>query len=448
MESLPTTTPPVRKREIFGWAMFDFANSSYTTLIVTVAFSVYFTKLVAAGPRADFLWGIGIFLSNAMVVLTAPVLGSIADEGGRKKMFLFATYALCVSGTLALYWVLPGMIGLGMGLFVISNIGYSLGENLCGAFLPEISTPATIGRISGFGWGLGYLGGLGCLLLAKPLLTGGFELGNLASLRRVWLMTGVFFLVGALPTFLFLRERAPRHPLGSVNAAVGAAWRRLRTTARSIAHFRQLARFLTVFFVFSCGLTAVIAYAAVYAERTVGFSPGDLVLLFILLQLTSTAGAVGFGFLQDRLGASRTIVVTLVLWLLVCVATAAIQTATQFWAVALFAGLGIGSLQSASRGLVGLLSPVSKAGEFFGFWGLAGKAAYAVGPITFGLVSSASGSQRAAVVAVAGFFLAGLIGMRWIDEQEGRAAVETWSEPARAEPGLGLHSQEPRSSRR
>jgi UMF1 family MFS transporter len=192
----------------------------------------------------------------------------------------------------------------------------------------------------------------------------------------------------------------------------------------------------------------VIAYAAVYAERTVGFSPGDLVLLFILLQLTSTAGAVGFGFLQDRLGASRTIVVTLVLWLLVCVATAAIQTATQFWAVALFAGLGIGSLQSASRGLVGLLSPVSKAGEFFGFWGLAGKAAYAVGPITFGLVSSASGSQRAAVVAVAGFFLAGLIGMRWIDEQEGRAAVETWSEPARAEPGLGLHSQEPRSSRR
>jgi len=425
--------PPVRKREIFGWAMFDFANSSYTTLIVTVAFSVYFTKLVAAGPRADFLWGSGIFLSNVLVVALAPVLGSIADEGGRKKSFLLATYVLCVGGTMSLYWVLPGMIGLGLGLFVVSNVGYSLGENLCGAFLPEISTAATIGRISGFGWGLGYLGGLGCLLLAKPLLAAGFGTANLSGLRQTWLLTGAFFLLGALPTFLFLRERAPRRPLGGIRFAAAAALRRLRTTARSIAHFRQLARFLFVFFVFSCGLTAVIAYAAVYAERTVGFSSGDLILLFILLQLTSAAGAVAFGFIQDRLGASRTIVTTLVLWLLVCAATASIQSAAQFWAVALFAGLGIGSLQSASRGLVGLLSPVSKAGEFFGFWGLAGKAAYAVGPLTFGVVSSVTGSQRAAVAAIAGFFLAGLVGMRWVDERLGRAAAESWgeTEPAR-----------------
>ncbi|HNU83701.1 MAG TPA: MFS transporter, partial [Thermoanaerobaculia bacterium] len=209
--------PPVRRREIVGWALFDFANSSYTTVIVSVAFSVYFTKLVAAGPGADRLWGLGITASNLIVVLLSPVLGAAADETGRKKLFLFATYALCVAGTAGLWFVLPGAIALGLLFFVVSNVAFSLGENLVGAFLPEISTPANVGRISGFGWGLGYLGGLASLLAVRPLLRAGFTVENLAGLRLVWPVTAGFFLIAALPTFLVRRKRAPRrsHPFAT-----------------------------------------------------------------------------------------------------------------------------------------------------------------------------------------------------------------------------------------
>ncbi|HNZ96650.1 MAG TPA: MFS transporter [Thermoanaerobaculia bacterium] len=418
--------PPVRRREIVGWALFDFANSSYTTVIVTVAFSVYFTKLVAAGPGADRLWGLGITASNLIVVLLSPLLGAAADETGRKKLFLFATYALCVAGTAGLWYVRPGAIALGLLLFVVSNVAFSLGENLVGAFLPEISTPANVGRISGFGWGLGYLGGLASLLAVRPLLRAGFTVENLAGLRLVWPVTAGFFLIAALPTFLFLRERAPRrsHPFAT---SLRLGFGRLHETARALRHFSGLVRFLVVFFVYSAGLMSVIAFVGVYAERTVGFTPDELILLFLLVQISSAAGAIVFGFLQDRLGARATIQITLLLWIAVCALVWASTGKGVFWGVALFAGLGIGSLQSASRALVGLFSPVEKSGEFFAFWGLAGKGAYAFGPAVFGLISSATGSQKTAILATAVFFLLGFAGMFGIDERRGRAAAEAWN---------------------
>jgi len=422
-----TSRPPVRPREIVSWAMFDFANSSYTTLIVTVAYAIFFTKLVAPGERADFLWGVGIFASNLAVMLLSPLVGAMADDTGRKKWFLAGTYLLCVAGTAALWWVEPGFALLGLALFIASNIGFSLGENLAGAFLPEISTPANIGRISGFGWGLGYFGGLACLILNRPLLAGGFAAENLHGLRLVGPVTAAFFLVAALPTFLFLRERAPRGPGRSLAAYARASFGRIAATARLLRHFSELARFLALFFLFSCGLTAVIAFASIYAERNLRFSADELIVLFMALQFASAGGAFLFGWVQDRIGARRTIQIALLLWLAVSAGAAFATTKALFWAVGVGAGLGIGSLQSASRALVGLFSPVGKNGEFFGFWGLAGKGAYMLGPLLFGAISSATGSQRLAVAINALFFLAALIGMGWVDERRGRAAAEAWS---------------------
>lgn len=422
----PDGTPAVRLREIVAWAMFDFANSSYTTVIVTVAFSVYFTKLVATGPNADSLWGMGITASNLIVVLLSPLVGAIADDSGRKKLFLLATWLLCVTGTAGLWWVHPGEVALGLALFVVSNVAFSFGENLCAAFLPELSTPATVGRISGFGWGLGYFGGLLSLLAIRPLIAPGFTVENLDRLRLAWLVTALFFLVAALPTFLLLRERAHRHRRSLVEYA-RQGFGRLRETARAIRHFRELARFLAVFFVYSAGLMSVIAFVGVYAERTVGFTPDELIVLFLVVQISSAAGAIGFGFLQDRLGACRTIQATLALWIVVCALVYFSSGKGVFWGIAIFAGLGIGSLQSASRGLVGLFSPVEKSGEFFAFWGLAGKGAYAFGPMIFGLVSSTFQSQRVAILSTAVFFVLGLLGMSLVDEKRGQAAAAAWS---------------------
>ncbi|MGH9379238.1 MAG: MFS transporter [Thermoanaerobaculia bacterium] len=420
--------PPVRKREIFGWAMFDFANSSFTTLIVTVAYSVYFTKLVAPGDRADLLWGVGLAVSNLLVVLLAPAVGAAADASGRKKAFLFATYLICVAGTLALWWVRPGAVVLGLILFIIADVGFALGGGLISAFLPEIATPRTMGRISGLGWGLGYFGGLACLMLVRPLLAGGFEADNLQGLRLTWVVTGLFFLIAGIPTFVLLRERASRRPLGGVGGAVRSAYLRIRTTGHSLRHFSELTRFLGVALLAASGLSAVIAFSAVYAERTIGFSPEELILLFIALQLTSAAGALGCGFLQDWLGGKRTIALTLLLWFGVCLSAATVTTQGAYWIVALVAGLGIGSLQSTVRAVVGLLSPPEKSGEFFGFWSMAGQIAGAVGPLAFGLISSLTGSQRQAVVVIAMFFLASLVGLFRVSEERGRAAAEAWRE--------------------
>jgi MFS transporter, UMF1 family len=432
---MTTRHSPVQKREIFGWAMFDFANSSYTTVVVTVAFSVYFTQLVAPEGSADFLWSVGVTLSNSLVVLLAPLVGAVADDSGRKKLFLFASYLVCVAGTASLWFVLPGMVALGLALFVISNLAFSFGENFAGAFLPEISTPRNIGKISGFGWGLGYFGGLACLLAIFPFLRGDFVVSNLAQLRAAWLVTALFFLLAGIPTFVLLRERAPRGPRRSVAGYAREGYRRVSATVRSLGHFSQLARFLAVFFVFTCGLAAVIYFSAIYARTTLGFEAGELIVLFLVVQVSSAAGALGFGWLQDRLGAVLTIRVTLVLWIGVCVVAFFTGSKTIFFAVSLAAGLGIGSLQSASRAMVGLFSPLEKTGEFFGFWGLAGKGAFAVGPLVFGVLSSLTGSQRVAILSTGIFFVAGLVGLALVDEKAGRAAAEAWDERRRKAPG-------------
>jgi MFS transporter, UMF1 family len=428
---LTTSHPPVAKREIFGWAMFDFANSSYTTIVVTVGFSVYFVSLVAPPGRGELLWGLGILISNGLVVLLSPLVGAVADDSGRKKLFLFASYAACVVGTAALWWVVPGRVGLGIALFVVSNVAFAFGENFAAAFLPEISTAKTMGRISGLGWGLGYFGGLFSLLAVSQLLAGDFVVDNIGRLRLAWPITAAFFLVAGIPTFLLLRERAPRGPRRRPAEYARVGYARVADTFRSLDHFRDLARFLAVFFVFTCGLAAVITFAAIYAKDTLAFTGTELITLFLVLQISSAAGALGFGWVQDRLGALRTVRVTLVLWVAVCVAAYLAVDKATFWGVALGAGLGIGSLQSACRALVGLFAPLEKTGELFGFWGLAGKAAFAVGPFVFGALAWLTGSQRVAIVSTALFFLAGLAALGSVDEARGRAAAEAWREGRR-----------------
>jgi UMF1 family MFS transporter len=422
--------PPAGPREIFAWAMFDFANSSYTTVIVTVAFGVFFTSSIAPPESADFLWGLALGISNVLVLVTAPLIGAAADDSGRKKPFLAATYLSCVATTAALYFVEPGAVVSAMALFVLSNVAFAHGENLVGAFLPEISTPRNAGRISGLGWGLGYFGGLASLLLIRPFMAAGLDAGNLDRVRWIWPITAGFFLLAALPTFAWLRERATRDAWRGFPAYARRGFGRLRTTARSIAHFRELARFLTVFFVYSLGFTIAVAFSGIFARTTLGFTANELVALFLILQLSSATGAVGFGWLQDKLGSRRTLQLSLALWVLVSLASAACQTKTQFLGIGLAAGIGIGSLQAASRGVVSTFSPPSKAGEFFGFWGLALRASFALGPILFGLVSSWTGSQRIAVLMTTVFFLVGLIGLQKVDDEAGREAALTWREPA------------------
>ena len=411
--------------------MFDFANSSYTTVIVTFVFSTVFTTLVAAGPAADLWWGRATMISNIVVLLLSPLVGAVADESGRKKSFLFATYLLCIVGTASLWFVTPGHVALAIALFVVSNVAFSFGENFAGAFLPEISTPANVGKISGFGWGLGYFGGLASLACVYPLVArGGITLENFPNLRLAWPVTAAFFLLAGIPTFLWLRERAPKRS-EPLSYYFRNGFGRVAQTIRLAGNFAQLIRFLAVFFVFMIGVNATIAFSGIYAVRTFGFSAGELFLLGVALQIPAALGALLFGFVQDRIGARRSLQLALLIWVGVTIGSAMAPDKRAFWIAAMCAGLAIGSVQAASRALVGLFSPVDKSGEFFGLWGLAGKAAYACGPVLFGWISATAGSQRTAVWVNGIFFVAGFLLLFFVDERRGRAAAEAWS------PGAG-----------
>lgn len=401
-----TEFPPVKKREIFGWCCFDFANSAFTTVIITVVYAAYFQKVVAGGDsRAEGWWGTALALSQLLVIFAAPLVGAIADVTARKKALLLVTVLVCSLGTMALALVGEGEVWLALGLIVVANVAFSTGENLCGAFLPELSTPETAGRISGYGWSVGYFGGLLSLVLALAVIGGE---GGAARVPWTFVITGAFFLLASLPTFLLMRERARPFALAAGESYLHRAWGQLATMRRDLPQHRRLAVFFLAMTVFLSGLTAVIAFAALFAINQIGMTQEQVIGLFIVLQLAGVAGAWGFGLWQDRAGPKPALSGALVLWIVVCAWAGFCRTAGEFYVIGVLAGIAMGALQSAARAVVSTLTPDGRQGEFFGYWGFFAKLAAMVGPLTFGWMISHFG-YRAAIIANAGYFLVGLL---------------------------------------
>lgn len=402
--SQPATQYPVKRREILGWCCFDFANSAFTTLIITVVYAVYFQKVVAANdPRAAGWWGTALAASQLVVLVLAPFVGAYADVTARKKTFLIATAVLCALATAALYFVGPGEVVLALLLVGLANLAFSLSENLCAAFLPEISTPANVGRISGYGWSFGYLGGLLSLVLALLIIRSGE-----GRVPWTFVMTGAFFFLASLPTLLLLRERAQPRVLLPGENALSLGWRQLVQLKRELPQHRTLAVFFVALTLFLSGLLAVVAFAALYATEVIGMGEAEVIGLFVVLQLAGVAGAFGFGFMQDRSGAKLPLVLSLLLWIGVCVGAALSHTKAEFYVISALAGVGMGALQSSARAVVATLTPEGRSGEFFGYWGFFGKLAGVIAPLVFGWLVTGFG-YRAAIGVNAGFFLVGLL---------------------------------------
>jgi len=415
---------PAPRWEIFSWCMFDFANSSFTTVIVSVVFSVYYVKRVCGGGEdGTFYWNLAQALSQTVVLLTAPLLGAIADFSGAKKRFLCITWLACCAFTASLWCVTPGAIIPGLVLFLFANIAFSVGENLTASFLPELARTQDLGKVSGFGWAWGYVGGLACLGLCWSRLSRGFGPENVDGLREISLIVAGFFLIAAIPTMLFLRERAVRQPLPPGESYLTIGYRQVGHTLRNLRNFRVLAFFLVVFFVYNCGIVIVVGNAGIFAAQVLDFSGKEIGLLFILLQITSAIGAFVFGYVQDKWGARKTIVLALLLWAGVVAGCAGVHSKAAFWVLGNLAGLAIGSSQSAARALVGVFSPPRSSAEFFGFWGLCGKASAVVGLYSFGSLVKVTGSMRFAIGATTSFFVLGIIGMLFVDEKAGRQAA-------------------------
>ncbi len=435
-------TAKASKKELFGWAMFDFANSSYTTVIITVVFCVIFPKIIV-GDAPDYrmgnlLWSVALSISYLIVLVSAPFFGAVMDFTGAKKKFLFGSCLLTVLASAALFFVAPGDIILGILMIVLSNIGFSYSEAFVSSFLPGLGPPESLGRISGYAWGLGYFGGLlSTAIVVFGLGAGTVTLENFSNLRLVGPATGIFFLVAAIPTFLWLKERsAPRLAPPAANV-FRIGFNRLAGTMRDIGDYRDLAVLLASFFFAYAGLSIVIAFAFIYGDQVVKWSAATQILMFVITQLTAAGGAFLFGLIQDRWGAKRTFILTLFLWIAAISLIYGVGGATRFindltgtalkeervfLAIGSIAGLGLGSTQSACRAMVGLFSPASKAGEFFGLWSLAGRLSSIMGLMIIGLLQAVFGLQSAILICSL-FFLISIVIAVAVDEKRGIAAA-------------------------
>ncbi len=410
--------------ELLSWCLYDFADSSFTTIIVTVAYGLYFRSVVAGtlGAGADFYWGLCIAVSMAAVALSSPVLGAVADASGRKKTFLAIYAGASIVFTALLCTVGRGELAAGMILFILANIGYEGAHAFYNGFLPEIASDEQMGRVSGYGWATGYIGGLLSLLLTYPLVRAGLGPDNVDRYRAAFAVVAVFYLVFSLPILALLRERAPRGraPFG---AYLAIGFRRLTETFRHVRARQDLFRFLVAFVLYNDAVMTVITFSSIYAAHVIGFSMQQVMRLFIVTQITAFAGAFAAGHLVDRWGARPTILLTLILWCVVVVGAFLAHGVPAFFAVGIGASIGMGSVQAASRSLMGLLIPPGRSAEFFGFYALTGKVSAIIGPLLYGSIAGLAGGERPAVLSLLPIFLAGLALLLLVDVDRGRAAA-------------------------
>jgi UMF1 family MFS transporter len=406
--------------------MYDFANSGYTTVVITAVFSAYFVAVVAGNaPWATFAWTLALSVSYALVMLTAPLIGAWADAHASKKKLLWLTTLGCVGATALLFFAAPGALVLAIALVVASNFFFSTGENLIAAFLPELAKGKALGKVSGWGWGLGYVGGLVSLGASLIYVTAAQGRGETAAqfVPVTMLITAAIFLAASLPTLIWLRERAepqPRAATGLVAEALG----RVADTVRHARRYRDLARFLACLVCYQAGVQAVVALAAIYAQQAMGFTTKDSITLILAVNVTAALGAIAFGQVQDRLGHVPTIALTLVGWIATVVIAWWATDRGTFWVAANLAGLCLGASQSAGRALVGYLSPRDRRAEFFGLWGLAVKLSSILGPVTYGVTNWLSrGDHRLAMLITGVYFVAGLAVLVGVDPRRGRRAA-------------------------
>jgi len=443
---MTSPVPLAPKREIVGWAMYDFANQAYTLLIITVVFGDLFTRVIVGdGPDyrlGNLLWSVAIAVSCLAVALVNPICGAVMDYTATRKRYLFMTYVLTVIGTALLYFVEPGWIALAMLLIIITNFAFALGEGIIASFLTDLGPRDALGWISGLGWGLGYIGGLVATAFSLSFL-GEVSLANYDTVRWVGPFAAVFVCLGCIPTFLWLRERGTARQLPAGESVVQRGLVRLRETWLEMRQFQDLRRLLISIFFSMAGIAIIVSFAFIYGAQVIKWDDSVRTMMFVIVQFNAAVGAIAFGILQSRLGSRFTymlsqglwVVAILAIWLTPEIAALAREQLGVNWQaqyVFLFAGclagLSLGSAQSAGRALVGFLTPAGKSAEFFGMWGTAAKLAAVFGMLGLGLLQTFFGLADAILFCLV-LFAVSMWVVSSVDETRGRAAADQWCEP-------------------
>lgn len=389
-------------KQIMSWCLYDFANSSYSAVIASVIFPVYFTTYIAGNEHGlgDLWWGRAISLSMITVVLTSPFIGSIADFSGLRKRFLLLYTMVCITSVASLSLLKKGMIIEGFVLITLANIGMEGGLVFYNSFLSEIAPREYQGRISSWGYGIGYIGSIASLLISIPLINGGL-------INYTWIMVSIFFIVFSIPAFLYL---PPDKKMGlKTSRAAKEGFKFTLKGLKKIWSKKETRRFLIAYLIYEDGVNTVIVFSSIFAATTLSFTNKELIILYIMVQVTALIGAFLMARPIDYIGPKRIVSISLILWTIVSFLTFFIQEKGDFWLIAIIAGLGLGTIQAASRAFYAQFIPKGNETEYFGVYATIGKTSAIIGPLLFGYVSATTGSQRPAILTISIFFLLGLI---------------------------------------
>lgn len=403
----------VSAREVWSWAAFDFANSGYTTVVLTAVFNAYFVGVICGEASwATLLWTSIIAASNILAIVCMPLIGAATDLKANKKFWTVLMSLLCIVGTVGLAFTGSGTVWLAVMMVIVSNFAYNIGETLNSAFLPEIADEKSMGKVSGWGWSFGYCGGLLTLglSLAVVLFMQSKGAGAEDYVPYTMMITAAVFLVAALPLALWLKERAQPRTEAAFWTLVKQSQASLIETFKSLPRHKNFAWLVASGLSFQGGIAVVVTLAAVYADQAMGFTPDETILLVLLVNITAAIGAFAFGYVEDRIGHKNALIVTLLIWIAMVGVAYFAQTKPIFWIAANLAGIAMGSSQSAGRALVGVLAPAKDRAAFYSFWNMALWVANIIGPMTYGYITwLTDNDQRLALLCTGLFFVVGMI---------------------------------------
>lgn len=424
-------------REHLAWYLYDFGNSAYAAVVLLAIYSAYFKGEVVGGAEGSRLWGISVGIAMLVVAIIAPILGSLADFSASKKRFLLIFSIGTWVFTTLLFFVQKGDIFLGMLFFILAEIGYRGGQVFYNSLLPEIAEPEELGRVSGNGWAIGSFGGILCLLIILPPIV---IVGGTFVVRLSLIFTAIFFALSAIPAFRWIKERATAQTLPEGETYISIAFKRMGKTFRSIRHFREFIKFIVSFLVYNDGILMAMDFAAIIGAVLFGMEQTQLIIFMIVVQITSVAGAYIFAVLGEKFGYKRSLVFSVIMMIGVVVAMLFTRTLNGYFVIGAFAGFALTGVQSLSRTMVGLFAPEGRSGEFFGFFAIAGRTSSFIGPTVYGIIAAEAAiwyaanrgmdlmaaeiaGQKAAIVSIIFFLLAGLIILLTVNEAKARAAA-------------------------